>query len=110
VHTLPSLEITVVFLESFTRLSPADQRRIVRTLAQLETDEQTPGLGVHPLHGDQEDVWAARASSSLRVRLRRLDRGRKLLIDCSHHYGDKLMGGRLLTRDPVAHPPDDHGQ
>lgn len=62
--------------------------RIFRALEQLDADETTPSLHVHQLKGQQTGVWTAYASKTLRVRFRRLDDGRKELLDASHHYGD----------------------
>ncbi len=83
---------TVVFTTEFTqsllRFSRSDQRRIFRALEQLDTDETIPSLTVHQLKGQQAGTWTAYASKSLRISFRRLDGGRKELLEASHHYGD----------------------
>ena len=76
------------FLESlvggaFTR---SEQRRFVRALRLLDTDERHPSLRVHQLQGDLAGQWSASASDSLRITFRRLPNGRKELLRCSHHY------------------------
>lgn len=85
-QTLEFLRAT--FLTSLSELSREDQRRIIRALEQLDSDDRTTSLRVHPLRGSRTGVWSASASKSLRVTFLRLESGRKLLVDCSHHYGD----------------------
>lgn len=80
--------MTTDFLDTLTTLSPADQRRVVRSLALLDVDERHPSLGVHLLQGPLAGQWAAAASRGRRVTFRRLEGGGKLLLACSHHYGD----------------------
>lgn len=79
---------TAEFLATFTALSRADQRRVLRAPAFLDENERHPSLRVHQLKGDLAGVWSASASSSLRLTFERLPDGRKLLIAASHHYGD----------------------
>lgn len=76
------------FLNSLSDLARDDQRRVVRSLDQLDDDERTPSLRVHRLQGSQAGLWSASASRSLRITFLRLDGGRKLLVECSQHYGD----------------------
>lgn len=76
------------FLVSFSDLAREDQRRVIRVLEQLDSDERIPALRVHPLRGTRKGVWSASASRSLRILFLRLDAGRKLLMECNHHYGD----------------------
>ncbi|MGH2409749.1 MAG: hypothetical protein ACRDGS_05180 [Chloroflexota bacterium] len=83
-----TLVFTTEFMEGLTRLSTADQRRILRALEQLDVDEQRPALQIHQLQGDQAGIWTAYASKSLRITFRRLDNGQKELVACSRHYGD----------------------
>jgi mRNA-degrading endonuclease YafQ of YafQ-DinJ toxin-antitoxin module len=82
------LVFTTEFMEDLTHLSMADQRRILRALEQLDTDEQRPALQIHQLQGQQAGIWTAYASKSLRITFRRLANGRKELVACSRHYGD----------------------
>src|SRR4051812_15950931 len=84
-----SLEfMRATFLSSLSDLARDDQRRIIRALEQLDDDERTPSLRVHRLHGSRVELWSASASRNLRLSCLRLDSGRKLLVDCSQHYGD----------------------
>jgi mRNA-degrading endonuclease YafQ of YafQ-DinJ toxin-antitoxin module len=76
------------FLNSLSDLARDDQRRVIRALEQLDVDERTPSLRVHRLQGSRAGLWSASASKSLRITFLRLDAGRKLLVDCSQHYGD----------------------
>ncbi len=76
------------FLHDLTRLARDDQRRVLRALAQLDDNERTQSLRVHPLQGEDAGLWSASASNSLRITFERLDGGRKRIIGCSHHYGD----------------------
>lgn len=41
------------FLNSLSDLARDDQRRVVRSLEQLDDDERTPSLRVHRLQGSQ---------------------------------------------------------
>ncbi len=85
---LENLQLTTEFLDSFTRLSTTNQGRISRALERLNQNERHPSLEVHQLKGDQAGLWAAYASKSLRITFRRLDSGRKELVEASQHYGD----------------------
>lgn len=76
------------FLTSLSDLARDDQRRVSRALEQLDSDERTLSLRVHRLQGSQAGLWSASASRSLRISFLRLDRGRKLMLECSQHYGD----------------------
>lgn len=76
------------FLTSLSDLAREDQRRIIRALEQLDIDERTPALRVHRLQGSKSGLWSASPSKSLRLTFVRLGEGRKLLVECSHHYGD----------------------
>lgn len=76
------------FLTSLSDLARDDQRRVIRALEQLDSDERTLSLRVHRLQGSQAGLWSASASRSLRISFLRLDRGRKLMLECSQHYGD----------------------
>ncbi len=76
------------FLTSLSDLARDDQRRVIRALEQLDRDERTPSLRVHRLHGSRAGLWSASASRSLRITFLRLEDGRKLLVECSQHYGD----------------------
>ncbi len=69
-------------------LSSADQGRIFGALALLDENERHPSLNVHPLKGQQADLWAAYATKSLRIVFRRIDTGRKELLSASQHDGD----------------------
>lgn len=85
---LENLQLTTEFLGSFMRLSTTDQGRISRALERLNQNERHPSLNVHQLKGDQAGLWAAYATKSLRITFRRLDGGRKELVEASQHYGD----------------------
>jgi mRNA-degrading endonuclease YafQ of YafQ-DinJ toxin-antitoxin module len=76
------------FLLSLSDLVHDDQRRVIRALEQLDSAERTPSLRVHQLRGSRTGLWSASASHDLRITFLRLDGGRKLLVECSHHYGD----------------------
>lgn len=76
------------FLTSLSDLARDDQRRVSRALEQLDSDERTLSLRVHRLQGSQAGLWSASASRGLRISFLRLDRGRKLMLECSQHYGD----------------------
>jgi hypothetical protein len=76
------------FLTSLSDLARDDQRRVIRALEQLDSDERTLSLRVHRLQGSQAGLWSASASRSLRISFLRLDRGRNLMLECSQHYGD----------------------
>lgn len=83
-----SIIVTPEFLDTLTRLSQADQRRILRALLLLDADDRHPSLNVHQLKGKEAGLWAAYATKSLRITFRRLDGGRKELDAASQHYGD----------------------
>jgi hypothetical protein len=76
------------FLHSLSDLARDDQRRVIRALEQLDADERIPSLRVHQLKGSRAGLWSASASRSLRITFLRLEGGRKLLVECSQHYGD----------------------
>jgi hypothetical protein len=88
VPDLPSLILTLEFLEALTHLARADQRRVLRALVLLATDERHPSLRVHGLQGKHDGQWSAAASDALRITFERLDEGHKRILSCSHHYGD----------------------
>ena len=83
-----SVIITFDFMTDLTRLSRDDQRRVLWALVLLDTDERTPSLRVHKLTGERSGQWSAAASRSLRIIFEHLAEGRKLLLECDHHYGD----------------------
>ncbi len=85
---LSSLVFTSELLQSLRHLTSADQVRIFRALEVLDQNERHPSLNVHQLKGKGAGVWTAYASKSLRITFRRLEAGRKELLECSHHYGD----------------------
>jgi mRNA-degrading endonuclease YafQ of YafQ-DinJ toxin-antitoxin module len=85
-QTLEFLRTT--FLISLSDLSRDDQRRVIRALEQLDIDERLPSLRVHQLQGSRDGLWSASASRSLRITFERLEGRRKLLLQCSQHYGD----------------------
>ena len=76
------------FLTSLSDLARDDQRRVIRALEQLDSDERTPALRVHRLQGSRTGLWTASASKSLRITFLRLEAGRKLLVECSQYCGD----------------------
>ena len=75
------------FLHSLSDLARDDQRRVIRALQQLDADERILSLRVHQLRGSRAGLWSASASRSLRITFLRLEGGRKLLVECSQHYG-----------------------
>jgi hypothetical protein len=83
-----SLIITPGFLDDLIGgdFSSTDQRRIVRALRLLDTDERHPSLRVHLLQDKLAGTWSASASDELRITFERLEGGRKLILTCSHHY------------------------
>lgn len=83
-----TLRLTMEFLEDLTALSRDDQRRVLRALARLDADEKASSLRVHELQGKLAGQWSASVSKSLRITFERLDKGRKRILGCSHHYGD----------------------
>jgi hypothetical protein len=85
-----TLSFTETFLETFggKTFNWSERRRLLKALRLLDADERHPGLRVHELRGDLAGVWSASASRELRVTFERLGDGRKLLLTCSHHYGD----------------------
>jgi hypothetical protein len=88
-HAYQALEfVRTAFLMSLSDLARDDQRRVIRALEQLDNDEGTPSLRVHRLHGSRAGLWSASASKSLRFTFLRLESGRKLILECSQHYGD----------------------
>jgi hypothetical protein len=88
VRAYQTLEFTPAFPISLTDLARDDQRRVLRALLQLDSDERIPALRIHKLKGSLARLWSASASDSLRVTFERLEGGRKLLIECSQHYDD----------------------
>lgn len=85
-----TLSFTETFLETFGGkiFNWSERRRLLKALRLLDADERHPGLRVHELRGGLAGVWSASASRELRVTFERLADGRKLLLTCSHHYGD----------------------
>jgi len=83
-----TLDLSADFLESIVTqgFSPNEQKRFVRALRLLDTNEQHPSLRVHQLRGDQVGVWSASASDELRMTFERLPEGKKRMIACSRHY------------------------
>ncbi|MCC7365712.1 MAG: DNA helicase [Dehalococcoidia bacterium] len=83
----PSLILTDTFLRSLLslRLTAAEQRQVLKSLALLEADERHPSLRVHLLQGTMAGTWSASASDVLRIRFTR-DGNRKVLLDVSRHY------------------------
>jgi hypothetical protein len=55
-----SIIVTPEFLDSLTRLSQADQRRILRALLLLDADERHPSLNVHRLKGKESPTCGLR--------------------------------------------------
>ena len=83
-----TLDLSADFLESLIEkgFSPNEQRRFVRALRLLDTNEQHPSLRVHQLRGREAGTWSASASDELRITFKRLPDGKKLLLQCSRHY------------------------
>jgi len=69
--------------DNFTK---AEQRRFVRALQLLDTDERHPSLRVHQLQGVRMGTWSASATDELRITFVRMANGRKRLTGCSRHY------------------------
>jgi len=86
-----TLSFTETFLETFAGKSfdrAERRRRLLKALRLLDANERHPSLRVHELRGDLAGVWSASASKELRITFERLSGGGKLLLTCSHHYGD----------------------
>ncbi len=85
-----TLSFTETFLETFVGKSfnGAERRQLLKALRLLDANERHPGLRVHELRGDLAGVWSASASRELRIAFERLPGGNKLLLTCSHHYGE----------------------
>ena len=85
-----TLSFTETFLETFAGKSfnRAERRQLLKALRLLDANERHPGLRVHELRGDLAGVWSVSASKELRVTFERLADGGKLLLACSHRYGD----------------------
>lgn len=85
-----TLSFTETFLETFAGKSfnRAERRRLLKALALLDANERHPSLRVHELRGDLAGVWSVSVSKELRITFERLAAGQKLLLTCSHHYGD----------------------
>lgn len=83
-----TLNLSGDFLESLVTagFSQSEQRRFVRALRLLDTNEQHPSLRVHQLRGDQAGIWSASASDELRITFERLPEGKKRMLMCSRHY------------------------
>jgi mRNA-degrading endonuclease YafQ of YafQ-DinJ toxin-antitoxin module len=73
-------------METFLAFGREDQRRFVKALRLLDSDEKHPSLRVHDLRGDLAGAWSASASDDLRIEFVRDAGGQKLLIRCSRHY------------------------
>jgi mRNA-degrading endonuclease YafQ of YafQ-DinJ toxin-antitoxin module len=82
-----TLDLTADFLESLVTqgFSPNEQKRFVRALRLLDTNEQHPSLRVHQLQGKETGIWSASASDELRITFQRLADGRKMLLRASRH-------------------------
>ena len=78
--------MTAEFLETFGRFSKSDQRRFIKALELLDTNEKHPSLRVHALGGPLEGVWSASASDNLRLEFARGEGATKLMLRCSRHY------------------------
>lgn len=85
-----TLSFTETFLETFggKSFNWAERRRLLKALGLLDSNERHPSLRVHELRGDLAGVWSASASKELRITFERREGGGKLLLTCSHHYGD----------------------
>jgi hypothetical protein len=85
-----TLRFTPTFLESLAGrdFSANERRAFVKALSVLDSDEQHPSLRVHQLRAPLAGVWSASASRSLRMTFIRESEGVKIMLTCSHHYGD----------------------
>lgn len=85
-----TLSFTETFLETLISkaFTASERRRIVKALRLLDENERHPSLRVHELRGDLGGIWSVSASKELRVTFERLGHAEKLILTCSHHYGD----------------------
>lgn len=85
-----TLRFTPTFLETLTGkdFSAAERRAFIKALSLLDADESHPSLRVHELRPPLADIRSASASRSLRMTFMRDGRGMKIILTCSHHYGD----------------------
>jgi mRNA-degrading endonuclease YafQ of YafQ-DinJ toxin-antitoxin module len=85
-----ALGFTPTFLEAFAskEFGAADRRALLKALTLLDTNEQHPSLRVHELRGPLAGLWSASASKSLRMTFMRSPHGTKVMMTCTHDYGD----------------------
>ena len=89
--TYRTLEFTETFLATYASrdFSDADRRAFRKALRLLDENEQHPSLRVHRLQGDRAGSWPASASDALRMTFERSSEGRKRMLTCSRHYGNR---------------------
>lgn len=85
-----TLRFTPTFLEALAAkdFSANDRRAFIKSLALLDSDESHPSLRVHQLRSPLAGIWSASASRSLRMTFLRESAGLKIMLTCSHHYGE----------------------
>lgn len=85
-----SLLFTQTFLETLISkaFTASERKRIIKALRLLDDNERHPSLRVHELRGDLGGIWSVSASKELRVTFERLGETKKLMLTCSHHYGN----------------------
>ena len=85
-----TLRFTPTFLATLAgrEFSASERRAFIKSLALLDEDDSHPSLRVHELRSPLAGIWSASASRSLRMTFVPESRGLKIMLTCSHHYGD----------------------
>ena len=85
-----TLRFTPTFLETLAGKDFAanERRAFIKALSLLDGDESHPSLRVHELRPPLAGIWSASASRSFRMTFVRGAQGSKVMLTCSHHYGD----------------------
>lgn len=85
-----TLAFTPTFLKTLAskEFSFAERLAFLKALSLLDDNEKHQSLRVHELKAPLAGIWSASASASLRMTFMRSPGGRKVMMTCSHHYGD----------------------
>lgn len=85
-----ALRFTPTFLEALAGkdFSAIERRAFIKALSLLDAHAAHPSLRVHELRPPLAGIWSASASRSLRMTFVRAENGLKVMLTCSHHYGD----------------------
>ena len=86
IGVLRTIRVSAEFLDTFGRFSKSDQKRFLKALELLDSDERHPSLRVHQLGGDLSGFWSVSASDELRLLFVGGPDGTKILASCSRHY------------------------